>query len=378
MLRQLSLLSICGFILAVAMAQEKSPDCAKLACDCNHWPIRAECRTCCKVNTGVVVEVGGAGITIQERNGKRTVHPVRAGRTSGTIRPGVAVDVFRNGGIAVAAPRDPIAMADEMSDFLDEASLIQQGFIQTNDVDAITARRQSWADRVQAYLEQNLGHSYAITFKNASGSAWMGCPVGRSVAGCVYWQELEGKKKKLDEIVTEVRTQKAAGGAVEQHNTGGINVQQATTGQNSAIVNSPIVIGDVPRRISPEDANVLKTFLAGAKTKARLKISADANTNLRQFSDDFYAVFKESGWRMEDPGVDTFLGFGPPGKRFAGVVVVVKGQPLQQGEEVTLGSDNALFYVAKVVDALKIPHILRREPNQPEDLISISFEGRLE
>jgi hypothetical protein len=42
-------------------------------------------------------------------------------------------------------------------------------------------------------------------------------------------------------------------GSLVQSNSGGVNVQQGTTGINSPIINSPITIGDTPKAITPVD-----------------------------------------------------------------------------------------------------------------------------
>jgi hypothetical protein len=162
-----------------------------------------------------------------------------------------------------------------------------------------------------------------------------------------------------------------------QQNSGGVNVQQTTSGNNSPIINSPITIGVVPKRISPQDVASISRFLSGAKSKARIKMAIDQNNNARAFVDDFYEAVKDGGWPMEDAGVNEFIGFSSPGKKFQGVVIIVKGEPLKPNETVYLTDSDPLFYIAQMVDALKLPHILRREPNQPDDLIIVQFEGGL-
>ena len=41
-------------------------------------------------------------------------------------------------------------------------------------------------------------------------------------------------------------------GSIVQNNSGGANVLQGTTGENSPIINSPVTIGRVPKTISPQ------------------------------------------------------------------------------------------------------------------------------
>ncbi len=52
-------------------------------------------------------------------------------------------------------------------------------------------------------------------------------------------------------------------------NSGGINVQQATTGDSSPIINSPITVGDVPKRISAKDLVTITQYLEDAKCSHR-------------------------------------------------------------------------------------------------------------
>jgi hypothetical protein len=160
--------------------------------------------------------------------------------------------------------------------------------------------------------------------------------------------------------------------------SGGVTITQSTTGANSPIINSPITVGVVPRRMSAQDIIAITRFLSEARVKARIRITADQNSNLVGLADDFYKVFKDAGWQMADAGVDQFIGLGPPGKRFAGVIVTWKGAPVGPGETVFVTSDDPVFYLAQIVDAFKLPHILKRVPNEQDNVITIQFEGTLE
>jgi hypothetical protein len=117
-------------------------------------------------------------------------------------------------------------------------------------------------------------------------------------------------------------------------------------------------------------------YLSSAKNKARIKIAVDQG-NSANFADDFYKTVKDAGWPMEDEGADHFIGFGPPGKRFQGAVIVIKGEPLKPGETVYFDASDPMNYIGRVLELLKVPRILRREPNQPEGRILIQFEGGL-
>lgn len=165
---------------------------------------------------------------------------------------------------------------------------------------------------------------------------------------------------------------------ISQSNSGGINVQQGTTGDQSPIINSPITIGNVPKRILPQDKTSITKFLAGATRTTRIKIAVDQSSNARDFANDFYEVVKNAGWPMEDPGVQEFLGFSAPGKRFGGAVVIIRGSPLKPNETIYFDENEPMSYIGKVLEALKVPRILRREQDFSEGLIQVQFEGNLD
>ena len=118
-------------------------------------------------------------------------------------------------------------------------------------------------------------------------------------------------------------------------------------------------------------------FLSSAKTKARVEITAEQSSNLIPLADDLYKTLKDAGWQMTQEGVNQFIGFSAPGKRFAGAVVTIKGEPLKPDEKVFFSPDEPMAYVGKVLESLGIPSILRREQSHAEDLISVEFEGTL-
>jgi hypothetical protein len=163
--------------------------------------------------------------------------------------------------------------------------------------------------------------------------------------------------------------------SIGQSNSGGINVQQATAGKDSPIIDSPITIGDVPRRIAPQDMIALTQYLTAAQGKAHLRIAVQQNSNAVKFAEDFYKVFQDAGWPMDGDGVAPYIGFGPPGKKLANVSVTVKGEPLKPNETVYFNAPDPMLYIGKVIEALKLSHALTREQNQPDGVISISFQG---
>jgi hypothetical protein len=175
---------------------------------------------------------------------------------------------------------------------------------------------------------------------------------------------------KLDELV-------AAGSrpTVIQSSSGGINVQQGTIGADSPIINSPITIGNLPKAISVQDLVVLKKYFLDAKNKSKVQISADQYSGAAPLPDDFYDALKGGGWTMVDAGVIALMGFSPPGRKFQGAVVTVTGEPLSEGEIPHFDLFDPLYYIGNALQALNVPHVLKRDKSQPEGIISIFFEG---
>jgi hypothetical protein len=178
--------------------------------------------------------------------------------------------------------------------------------------------------------------------------------------------------ERLGELVQRLST---ASGSINQSNSGGISVQQATTGSNSPIINSPITIGDLPKTIQPQDMEVLKTFFRSAQNKARIQISADQFSGAQQLPDDFYDALKGGGWTMVDGGVNHLMGFAPPGRRFQGAVILVRGEPLAPNESTQIDPSDPLSYIGRALAALGIARSLNRDPKLEAGLIIIRFEG---
>jgi hypothetical protein len=89
-------------------------------------------------------------------------------------------------------------------------------------------------------------------------------------------------------------------GSISQNNSGGINVQQGTTGSNSPIINSPINIGNAPKAISPAEMKQLVAFLKQAPTKTIVFVGADQYTSDAPFPGEFLKAFHDAGWNTFD------------------------------------------------------------------------------
>jgi hypothetical protein len=168
-------------------------------------------------------------------------------------------------------------------------------------------------------------------------------------------------------------------GGIQQSNSGGVNVLQGTTGENSPIINSPVTVGNVPKYIPPQDALTLTDYLLKAKGSAqniKISIRADQFTRASPFVDEFYSLFKDAQWPMNGAGVSDVITFGSgTPQRFKGAVISMKGDPVKPDEQVQVNPGEPLFYIGNVLKALKVPIILSREQTLDAGVITVQFEG---
>jgi hypothetical protein len=164
-------------------------------------------------------------------------------------------------------------------------------------------------------------------------------------------------------------------GSISQSNSGGINVQQGTTGNDSPIINSPITVGNVPKSISPQDMSALTSYFSNAKNKAKVNVAADQISGAAPFPGDFYDALKAGGWIMLEQGVNQYIGFAAPGKRFQGAIVTVRGEPLGPNETVSFEGSDPITYIGAALEAFKIPRSLKRDKSQEEGVITVDFQG---
>jgi hypothetical protein len=122
--------------------------------------------------------------------------------------PGSAAVGVNTGTVNVGSPArnsvDP-AITTRIGRFGDSGADIQQFFIITDDVQGFRKRRIDWIAETYLYLFKQVGEAYAISFNAAHGNAFMGCPVNHSADGCGDWQDIQGKRDALTQIVTELR-----------------------------------------------------------------------------------------------------------------------------------------------------------------------------
>jgi hypothetical protein len=160
-----------------------------------------------------------------------------------------------------------------------------------------------------------------------------------------------------------------------QQNSGGINVQQATTGENSPIINSPVTIGNVPKHISTQDRLELGAFLANGKRFAegvQIEISADQYSSPSPFPAEFYNLLNNATWSMRGPQVETFFSSSPHYRPdFKGAIIRSNGSDKDGAVLV----NDPLFYIANTLTRLHVPIVLDRNPGKEKGLIAVVFEG---
>lgn len=97
------------------------------------------------------------------------------------------------------------ATIDGIAQLADRGTRIQEAFVRTDDTAAMKIDYEKWLVDAVSLLTSQAGTSYAVQFKNAHGSAMMGCPVGHPISGCGYWQEIQAKRTVLMDFITELR-----------------------------------------------------------------------------------------------------------------------------------------------------------------------------
>jgi len=102
-------------------------------------------------------------------------------------------------------------LLDQLADFIEEGANIRKTFIDTDDADLISKQASDWDNRVQLSLEQHLGKSYAVQFRNAQANAWMGMPSDHNLRGGTVWQLVGAKMAVLSAIIDQLRSSSFTG-----------------------------------------------------------------------------------------------------------------------------------------------------------------------
>jgi hypothetical protein len=167
-------------------------------------------------------------------------------------------------------------------------------------------------------------------------------------------------------------------GSIIQGNSGGVNIQQGTTGNNSPIINSPITIGDVPQKLSASDYESVRSRLSTCPSKPLVYVVADQVSGKDEIPKQFYDLLKNSGWIMEEVGVNKYGAIYGPGHDFAGAIITVKGDPLKQGEQSSFEESDPAACIGRALGAIRefsVPVTLTLNAGRAEGTIKIDFTG---
>ena len=126
-------------------------------------------------------------------------------------------------------------------------------------------------------------------------------------------------------------------------------------------------------RISEEDKKALKAILS--QSPAKVYVLAWLNDPLVvQYATDFNEVLKDSNWETAKIGVGgkiTLSGGTPT----AGVIIHVRGEPVPDGQIISVPRDSSIGLLGQAFEYLKIPAAIRRKQNE-ENLITVEFGSR--
>lgn len=175
---------------------------------------------------------------------------------------------------------------------------------------------------------------------------------------------------KLDELLSVVSRPLQS-----QVNSGGVNIQQVTTGNGSPIINSPITVGKVPTQLSEQHLAALTTFFLSAPNKAEIIVRADQMSDIEPLPKQFYESLRDGGWKMVDQGVSPMTSFLDHGSRFQGAAITISDVTPKTDDRFVYSTSSPIARITSALDALKIPYYLQSSKNQRESLIEVWFLG---
>jgi hypothetical protein len=168
------------------------------------------------------------------------------------------------------------------------------------------------------------------------------------------------------------KAEAGVGSSLVQNNSGGVNVQQGTTGSNSPIVNSPISIGDVTKTISKEQSKSLASYLLQCPNKGKIEILGDQYSARGEFLDELYSLFSDAGWRMMETRPNIRMIAGPSAKQLSAVSVSEYGEPVIPGERVRVDSSEPAFCVLIALQKLGLTPSINRTKANPVSFAPLS------
>lgn len=149
---------------------------------------------------------------------------------------------------------------------------------------------------------------------------------------------------------------------------GGVDCTQSTG--NCAGINNgqQIVVGELPKRITPQTMPAIVKFLNAASPKCSIEIAVDQFSGNSRFPDDIWQAFHDSGWDMKGGGVGTHEVEMPEGTRFQGVFIEMNRKLFDAGQD-------PLLHVVQLLDAQGVKHMIIGPEESNEEGITLDFVG---
>ena len=151
---------------------------------------------------------------------------------------------------------------------------------------------------------------------------------------------------KLDELLTKPSSQ----GSITQSNSGGVNIQQGSTGSGSPIIDSPINVGVYPpRHISSDWVTKGVPYLSVYPAQVLMLYPAsdgDAYTYAKEIAE----MLKSAGWTINGPNGATMMSSGGPEY---GISVTYKGEKVVPNQNVKIDSNNSWGRLLLLLEAIQ-------------------------
>ena len=165
----------------------------------------------------------------------------------------------------------------------------------------------------------------------------------------------------------------APSGSIVQNNSGGVNVQQGTTGTNSPIIDSPITIGTLGKAITPKNKAVLAALFLNAKAKCRVLITADQHNAATPLPQDFLDVLVAGKWPVS--GVDAYTDLSAATYGSGGAMVMIRSDHSNEDQDRRFDDSEPIFYILKALQTENIRYVIYRSPLFTENTIKVDFRG---
>lgn len=127
-----------------------------------------------------------------------------------------------------------------------------------------------------------------------------------------------------------------------------------------------------PRRIPKENREALIKFFS--QMPSTVKMSAIANDiEAYRFAQDWFDIFKASGWTIEGNRIESFIISGPPQ---VGIVIKFHGDLSAEGQLIQVPNASAAGFVVRAATALKVTISGQRLPDIKEGSVFMDFYAR--